>query len=49
MNFSAMFKTALTMLKRYRFYKGNPSIKTKRKMSGWPDGRLMEMLGVDSS
>jgi predicted transposase YbfD/YdcC len=33
-NFSTVFKTALTMLKRYKFHKGNPSIKTKRKMGG---------------
>jgi predicted transposase YbfD/YdcC len=46
-NFSTVFKTALTMLKRYRFHRGNPSIKTKRKMGGWSDECLIEMLGID--
>lgn len=46
-NFSVVFKTALTMLKRYQLPKGKPSIKTKRKMGGWSDEHLIAMLGVD--
>ena len=47
MNFSLVFKTALTMLKKYNYHKGNPSIKTKRKMGGWSDECLIDMLGID--
>jgi GH18 family chitinase len=47
MNFSVAFKTALTMLKKYRYQ--NPSIKTKCKMGGWLDECLIDMLGIDPS
>jgi hypothetical protein len=47
MNFPAVFKTVLTMFKRYKFHKGNPGIKTKREMGDRPDECLMAMPGVD--
>lgn len=47
MNFSVVFKTALTMLKKYRYQNKNPSIKTKRKMGGWSDECLIDMMGID--
>lgn len=46
-NFSIVFKTALTMLKRYKPYKGKPSVKTKRKMGGWSDEHLSAMMEID--
>lgn len=49
-NFSVVFKTALTMLKRYNprpDIKRRPSIKTKRKMGGWSDNCLEELLNMD--
>jgi Transposase len=49
-NFSVIFKTALTMLKNYKPVdkKKQPSIKTKRKMGGWSDEHLIEMMGMDT-
>jgi predicted transposase YbfD/YdcC len=48
MNFSIIFKTVLTMLKKYVHpNKKNVSIKRKRKIAGWSDKHLLEMLGVD--
>jgi predicted transposase YbfD/YdcC len=46
-NFSVVFKTALSMLKKYKLPKGKPSIKTKRKIGGWSDEHLIAMLGMD--
>jgi predicted transposase YbfD/YdcC len=49
-NFSVVFKTALTMLKQYTprpDKKKQPSIKTKRKMGGWSDQCLSEMLNIE--
>jgi predicted transposase YbfD/YdcC len=48
-NFSVVFKTALSMLKQYTprpDKKKQPSIKTKRKMGGWSDKCLREMLNI---
>lgn len=50
-NFSVVFKTALTMLKNYNprpDRKKGPSIKTKRKMGGWSDECLAEMLNMET-
>jgi predicted transposase YbfD/YdcC len=50
-NFSVVFKTALTMLKKYTprpDKKKQPSIKTKRKMGGWSDECLRLMLNMDT-
>jgi len=48
-NFSVVFKTALTMLKKYvPSDMKNTSIKRKRKMAGWSDKYLLEMLGGDA-
>lgn len=50
-NFSVVFKTALTMLKKYTpgpDKKKQPSIKTKRKMGGWSDKCLSEMLNMNT-
>lgn len=49
-NFSVVFKTALTMLKQYTprpDKKKQPSIKTKRKMGGWSDKCLRDMLNIE--
>jgi predicted transposase YbfD/YdcC len=49
-NFSVVFKTALSMLKQYTprpDKKKQPSIKTKRKMGGWSDKCLRDMLNID--
>lgn len=49
-NFSVVFKTALSMLKQYTprpEKKKQPSIKTKRKMGGWSDKCLRDMLNID--
>ena len=46
-NFSVVFKTALTMLKKYKPEKGKPSVKTKRKMGGWSDEHLIAMIEID--
>jgi Transposase len=49
-NFSVVFKTALTMLKKYTprpDKKKQPSIKTKRKMGGWSDKCLRDMLNMN--
>jgi predicted transposase YbfD/YdcC len=49
-NFSVVFKTALSMLKQYTprpDKKKQPSIKTKRKMGGWSDKCLRDMLNLD--
>jgi predicted transposase YbfD/YdcC len=51
-NFSVVFKTALTMLKKYTprpDKKKQPSIKTKRKMGGWSDKCLRDMLNLDTN
>jgi predicted transposase YbfD/YdcC len=51
-NFSVVFKTALSMLKKYNprpDKKKGPSVKTKRKMGGWSDEHLIAMLGIDPS
>ncbi|KAA6317735.1 hypothetical protein EZS27_032156 [termite gut metagenome] len=48
-NFSVVFKTALTMLKKYNPEKENPSIKTKRNMGGWSEQQLIAMMGIDPS
>jgi predicted transposase YbfD/YdcC len=48
-NFSVVFKTASTMLKKYNTEKGNPSIKIKRKMGGWSDQHLIAMVGINPS
>lgn len=50
-NFSVIFKTALTMLKKYNprpEKKKGPSVKTKRKMGGWSDEHLINLLGMDT-
>jgi hypothetical protein len=49
-NFSAVFKTALAMLKKYNpepEKRRCPSVKTKRKMGGWSDIYLSAMLYVN--
>jgi predicted transposase YbfD/YdcC len=49
-NFSVVFKTALAMLKQYTprpDKKKQPSIKTKRKMGGWSDKCLWDMLNME--
>jgi len=47
MNFSVVFKTVLAMLKKYvPSDLKNTSIKRKRKMAGWSDKYLLEMLMV---
>ena len=48
MNFSVVFKTVLSMLKKYvPSNMKNTSIKRKRKIAGWSDKHLLEMLGVE--
>ena len=48
MNFSVVFKTVLTMLKKYvPSDMKNTSIKRKRKIAGWSDKHLLEMLMVN--
>ncbi|MDH6355822.1 putative transposase YbfD/YdcC [Dysgonomonas sp. PH5-45] len=49
-NFSVVFKTALTMLKKYTprpNKKKQPSVKTKRKMGGWSDKCLRDLLNLE--
>ena len=49
-NFSVVFKTALAMLKKYtprHDKKKQPSIKTKRKMGGWADKCIRDMLKMN--
>ena len=49
-NFSVVFKTALTMFKKYSprpEKKKQPSIKTKRKMGGWSNKCLSDMLNLN--
>jgi hypothetical protein len=49
-NFSVVFKTALSMLKQYTpgpDKKKQPSIKTKRKMGGWLDKCLRDMINIE--
>src|SRR5574344_151086 len=50
-NFSVVFKTALTILKNYKPVnkKKQPSIKTKRKMGGWSDEHLIAMMGMETT
>ncbi|MDR3262415.1 MAG: hypothetical protein LBT78_11370 [Tannerella sp.] len=45
-NFSAVFKTALSMLKKYKPCKKNTGIKTKRKMG---DEHLIALIGMDGA
>jgi predicted transposase YbfD/YdcC len=50
-NFSVVCKTAWTILKKYTprtDKKKQPSIKTKRKMGGWSDQCLREMLNMQT-
>ena len=46
-NFSVVSKTALAMLKKYNPRKKKISIKAKRKMGGWSDECLYDMLCID--
>ena len=46
-NFSVVAKTALAILKKYNPRKKRISIKTKRKMGGWSDECLSDMLAID--
>jgi hypothetical protein len=49
-NFSVVFKTALSMLQQYTpraDKKKQPSVKTKRKMGGWSDKCLKDMLNIE--
>ncbi len=46
-NFSVVAKTALAILKKYNPRKKRISIKTKRKVRGWSDECLRDMLAID--
>jgi predicted transposase YbfD/YdcC len=49
MNFSVICKTVLAILKKYVPSDiKNTSIKRKRKMAGWADKYLLEMMGVET-
>jgi predicted transposase YbfD/YdcC len=48
MNFSVVFKTVLSMLRKYVPSNiKNTSIKCKRKIAGWSDKYLIDILGVE--